>query len=812
MVTCSRCKKNIAIVFLAPGEGESAPGKGYCARCVKELNIAPIGNILDKLGMSIEQFESMSSAFFDPQKSDEEFDMDLSAENFENIQDFMKNIKSDFPFAIPVINFEYANNDGNEFDVYDEEETDENQSGKDQTSDSSKSVKESEAASKDGAVKNEFGAKASPSGEEKGTRQKKSKQKKMILEQYAVNLNNRAKNNQIDRVVGRNEEIERIIQILNRRTKNNPVLLGNPGVGKTAIAEGLALRIVEGGVPERLSEAQVFLLDFTSIVAGTQFRGQFESRLKNIVSEVSENRNIILVIDEVHSIVGAGDTEGAMSAANILKPALAKGDFQVIGITTLNEYRKHIEKDSALERRFMPVMVDEPTPLETVEIIKGLRPYYEEYHSIIIRDEVIEEAVRLAERYITDRFFPDKAIDIIDEAGSSANISNEVLEKIYKIKREISALEKRKEVYNDPSDEMYKELAEVKSRQCSLQKELDSLLAQRNVVEITEQDVARVVSMWTKIPVQNISNFEAEKLSNLASVIKKKIIGQDDAVDAVVQMIRINRAGLSTKRKPASFVFIGPTGVGKTELVKQLAVALFDSEDALIRFDMSEFMEKHTLSKLIGAPPGYVGYSEAGQLTEKVRRRPYSIVLLDEIEKAHPDVINVLLQILDDGKLTDGQGRLVNFSNTIVIMTSNANSDIGSGVCGFALESTNTSKHRVDSALKQVFSKELINRIDEIISFDPLSRENIAKIVDIILDELKKAAAEKKINVDFTDALREYISSKGFDPAYGARPIRKIIKKEVEALVAQYVIDASADASQILRIDYKDNKVVSYLK
>lgn len=806
MITCSRCKKNIAIVFLAPAEGETAPGRGYCARCVKELNIAPIGGILDKLGMSLEQFENMSSAFFDPQKSDD-FADEFSEENFENIQDIMKNIKSDFPFAIPVINLEYGAPDK---DYPDASFRDDSASDGKITGDSEKSQKNA-SGSNASSVKNEFASRSVSSSDEKSTKQKKSKPKKMILEQYAVNLNNRAKNNQIDRVVGRNQEIERIIQILNRRTKNNPVLLGNPGVGKTAIAEGLALRIVEGDVPERLAEAQIYLLDFTSIVAGTQFRGQFESRLKNIVSEVSENKNIILVIDEVHSIVGAGDTEGAMSAANILKPALAKGDFQVIGITTLNEYRKHIEKDSALERRFMPVMVDEPNVAETVEIIKGLRPYYEQYHSIKISDDVIEEAVRLAERYITDRFFPDKAIDIIDEAGSSANISNEAIDRIYKIKREISELEKRKDDFSDPTDEMYEQLAAVKSRQCNLQKELDSLSEKQHIIEIAAQDVARVVSMWTKIPVQSISNLEAKKLSELAGNIKKKIIGQDEAVDAVVQMIRINRAGLSTKRKPSSFVFTGPTGVGKTELVKQLAVGLFDSEDALIRFDMSEFMEKHTLSKLIGAPPGYVGYSEAGQLTEKVRRHPYSIVLLDEIEKAHPDVTNVLLQILDDGKLTDGQGRLVNFSNTIVIMTSNANSDIGSGVCGFALEATDTSKHRLDSALKQVFSKELINRIDEIISFNPLSKENICEIVGIMLSELKEAAAEKKINAEFTDGLKKYIAEKGFDPMYGARPIRKIIKKEVEALVAQCVMDSSAAEGQTLVVDCSDGKVVSSL-
>jgi len=613
--------------------------------------------------------------------------------------------------------------------------------------------------------------------------------KRKYLESYCISLTRRAAGGKLDRIVGRETETERVIQILNRRQKNNPCLIGEPGVGKTAIAEGLAQRIYDGNVPYKLRAKEVFLLDLTALVAGTQFRGQFESRMKGLVEEIRNHGNVILVIDEVHTLVGAGDAEGSMNAANILKPALSRGEIQVIGATTFTEYRKHIEKDSALERRFQPVIVTEPSIAETIDIIMGIRHYYEDYHGVSIPDDIARQAVILSERYISDRFLPDKAIDLIDEACSDMNLKDALIARKDAISKDKADLLKEREmIISSPTANDYARLAEIRSMELRLTNELE-LLEQRGAPALTLDNLARVIELWTKIPASSIREDEYKRLAELDARLKEHIIGQDDAVAKVCAAIRRNRVGISPKRKPVSFIFIGSTGVGKTELVKRLAADLFDSPESLIRLDMSEFMEKHAVSRIIGSPPGYVGYDEAGQLTEKIRRRPYSVILFDEIEKAHPDVMNILLQILDDGHITDAHGRNINFENTVIIMTTNAGSDKKDGMVGFNRTINEQDKEKAEKALKDFLRPEFINRVDEIVYFNHLSEEDFKIIARLMLDELRDSMAEKPIELRYDDSLIEYLTEKSFSQTYGARNLRRLIQKEIEDRIASEMIN-----------------------
>ena len=631
---------------------------------------------------------------------------------------------------------------------------------------------------------------AMPSGGAKRERKaKKGEENKRIIDSYGENLTRKALLGRLDKVIGRDCEIDRMIQVLNRRTKNNPALIGEPGVGKTAVAEGLAERIVTGQVPVKLRDKEVYLLDFTAIVAGTQYRGQFEARLKAIVDEVKKLGNIILVIDELHNIVGAGDAEGAMSAANILKPALARGDIQVIGATTLSEYRKHIEKDSALERRFQPIIIEEPSVAETIEILKGIRPYYESYHQVKITDEVIEKAAILSERYITDRFLPDKAIDLIDEAGSRANLKNKALATIFELRKQLELIKREKDsAAGEDSIEDYQKAADLKMQECSIQQSIDKITEEMEDVYLTVEDIAAVIELQTKIPVKKITEEETKRLLELEENLHKRIIGQNDAVNAVARTIRRKRAALSKKKRPASFIFVGPTGVGKTETVKALACELFESEEALIRVDMTEYMEKHAVSRLIGSPPGYVGYDDAGQLTEKVRRKPYSVILFDEIEKAHPDVMNIMLQILDDGRVTDSHGKVVSFENTVIVMTSNAGSSYSSSALGFGKSEADASKSRAMEALKKFLRPEFLNRVDEIIVFNPLTKEELIEIVDLMINEIRDMAQERGMDFTVTDSVKKHLCDKGYDSAMGARPLRRLVGREIEDRLAECII------------------------
>jgi len=612
--------------------------------------------------------------------------------------------------------------------------------------------------------------------------------KRKYLESYCISLSRRAADGKLDRIVGREVETERVVQILNRRQKNNPCLIGEPGVGKTAIAEGLAQRIFDGNVPYKLSDKEVFLLDLTALVAGTQFRGQFESRMKGLVEEIKNQGNVILVIDEVHSLVGAGDAEGSMNAANILKPALSRGEIQVIGATTFTEYRKHIEKDSALERRFQPVIIAEPSIAESIDIIKGIKHYYEAHHGVSVPDEIARQAVILSERYITDRFLPDKAIDLIDEACSDMNLKSEIIARKDAINKERRDLQKEREmIIAEPNANDYARLAEIRSMDLRLSSELDDL-EMKGAPALTLDNLARVIELWTKIPASSIREDEFKRLSELDKRLKEHIIGQDEAVNNVCAAIRRNRVGISPKRKPVSFIFIGSTGVGKTELVKRLASDLFDSPESLIRLDMSEFMERHAVSRIIGSPPGYIGYDEAGQLTEKIRRKPYSVVLFDEIEKAHPDVMNILLQILDDGHITDAHGRTINFENTVIIMTTNAGSDKKDGAVGFNRTINEQGKEKSEKALKDFLRPEFINRVDEIVYFNHLSEETFKQIARLMLDELRDAMAEKPIALRYDESLIDYLTEKSFSQTYGARNLRRLIQKEIEDRIAAEMI------------------------
>ena len=633
---------------------------------------------------------------------------------------------------------------------------------------------------------------------------KKTSKKKKFLDTFGTNLTEKAKNNELDIVIGRDKEIQRIVQILNRRSKNNPCLIGEPGVGKTAIAQGLAIKISNQNVPAKLLNKEVYLLDMTAVIAGTQFRGQFESRMKGIIDECKEYGNIILVIDEIHNIIGAGDGEHSMNAANILKPALSNGEIQLIGTTTLKEYRKYIEKDSALERRFQQVLVEEPSLDDSIGILEGIKKYYEEYHKVKVSSDIIRQAVIMSEKYIHDRFLPDKAIDILDEACSRINLENKDLVKLELLKQELSKVQAEKEeVVAADSTEDYQKAADLKTRECQLIEELDKLNAKMKPKQLTIQDIANVIESWTKIPVKKITEAETQKLLNLETNLHKRIIGQDEAVSSVARAIRRNRAGLQNSKRPPSFIFVGPTGVGKTELAKSLAYEMFGSEDSIIRVDMSEYMESHSTSKLIGAPPGYVGYDDAGQLTEKVKRKPYSIILLDEIEKAHPDVFNILLQVLDDGKLTDSQGNSVSFANTIIIMTSNAGSNTNTNSIGFGKQTID--KNKVIDKLKEVFRPEFLNRVDEIISFDALTESQLLEIVDIMLNETKKALNDKDIKMEVTNAAKSYLLEKGTDIKFGARPLRRAIQRYIEDELSEMILKGELLDGKTVIVDLEND-------
>ncbi len=782
---CVRCKKNMAVVFVTRMEPDGTQlNEGYCLSCAKELNIDALNNMIKGLGITPEEFDSMNNETLQMMEGMLSGDIDPSEmlsdglmpdEDFDDSEDGGAVKKSPFSFLSGILGGE----------------------GKGSAPDSSAS-------------------KEKTSG---GSKKDKPKNKRKFLDMYGTNLTAKARHGEIDRVIGRDAEMNRISQILNRRTKNNPVLIGEPGVGKTAIAEGLALRIAEGNVPAKLLGYEIYLLDMAAMVAGTQFRGQFESRLKSLITEVKALGNIILVIDEVHILTKAGDAEGAMNAGNILKPALSRGEIQIIGATTLEEYRKHIEKDSALERRFQPVIVEEPSVEETIEMLKGIKGYYEEYHKVKITDEIIRTAAILSKRYITDRFLPDKAIDVIDEAASKANLENTALIELAKLRAQLEEVETAQtEIETAPENEAtdatssYEKLAELKSRECQLKAKIEGIEKSTADVYITPDDIAAVIEGWTKIPVKNITEFETNRLVNLEERLHKNLIGQDAAVSAVSRGIRRKRAGFSLKRRPTSFIFVGPTGVGKTELVKQIAKEVFDTEDALIRFDMSEFMEKHTVSRLIGSPPGYVGYDDAGQLTEKIRRHPYSVILFDEIEKAHPDVFNILLQILDDGRVTDSHGKTVSFEDTIIVMTSNAGSDTSGGVAGYGAESNTSNKLKAEKALKQLFRPEFLNRVDEIIVFEELTNDDLLKIAELMLAELNCGIAEKGITISVTDAAKALICKDGYSRKYGARPMRRYIERHIEDKLAHMFISGEIVAGSKVSVDEANGEMIVEVK
>ena len=787
---CAICKKRIASVFITKmDEKGNAVNQGVCLVCAKNMGLPQVDQFLSKMGISDDDLEGINDEMTSVMQSFEGGEMseflssgedDSTAEeeeetpsktNAPNFMDFLRNMG--MPGQTPPLR---RPDDPGE-------------------SENGQKIKNSKSNETDG---------------------KGGKPKLKFLSLYGTNLNDKAAGGLIDTVVGREREVDRVVQILNRRTKNNPVLVGEPGVGKTAIAEALALRIVDGTIPYKLRNMQVYMLDLTAMVAGTQFRGQFESRMKGVLDEVKRCGNIILVIDELHNIMGAGEAEGSMNAANILKPALSRGEIQVVGATTLKEYRKHIEKDGALERRFQPVYVEEPTIEDTVEILKGIRPHYENYHKVRISDEIVEDAVRMAERYITDRFLPDKAIDVIDEAASRANLNNTVLCKIGQLREEqefnLKCQEQLSDSENDSSlDEetqldKYKELAELKSEQVRIEKELEEL-KEKEYVNIVFDDIAGVIENWTGIPVQTVTKDEAERLLQLESRLTEKVIGQDKAVVSVSKAIRRNRSGFRKRFKPSSFIFVGPTGVGKTELVKQLTLELFGTLDALVRLDMSEYMEKHTVSKLIGSPPGYVGYDEAGQLTEKIRRRPYSVILLDEIEKAHEDVFNMLLQILDDGRLTDSQGRTVNFENTVIIMTSNAGTSVKNASIGFSDNKNAANEDSARDALKQIFRPEFLNRVDDIIVFNSLESESMVRITKLMLNEILSQCVEKGLSIDIDDTVVAYLSKEGFDEKYGARPLRRLIQKCIEDELAEMYLRGTIKAGDSIKVLMKEGRV-----
>ena len=747
---CSRCKKNVAVIFITKVENGKSTNEGLCLKCAKDLGIKQVDEIVERMGITDEDLESLNGEMMSLMQPEEDED-----------EDDIGSRTATFPHMNRLF--------GNAGEIVPKEESKEK--SKEPQSDKPKSKKHK------------------------------------FLDTYCLSLTGKARANAMDQIIGREVETERVVQILNRRQKNNPCLIGEPGVGKTAIAEGLAQRIVAGNVPFKLRDKEVYLLDLTSLVAGTQFRGQFESRMKSLIAEVKACGNIILVIDEVHNLVGAGDAEGSMSAANILKPALSRGEIQVIGATTFAEYRKYIEKDAALERRFQPVTVAEPTIEEAVAIIRGISHYYELYHGVKVTPEIARQAVILSERYITDRFLPDKAIDLLDEACSDLNLHT----------KEISDLaEKRKERddYNleikmlteDTEHENFERLALLRSNVLRLNQEIAALEAKPAPV-LTMENLARVIEMWTKIPASKIRAQEYEQLRTLEERLKKRIVGQDEAIRAVASAIRRNRVGIATKKHPVSFIFVGSTGVGKTELVKTLADELFDSVDSLVRLDMSEYMERHSVSKLIGSPPGYVGYDEAGQLTEKIRRKPYSVILFDELEKAHPDVLNVLLQILDDGRITDAQGRVVNFENTVIVMTSNAGSERKDGSVGFARSMSEQSKEKAMKALREFLRPEFLNRVDEIVCFNKLTEENFRGIASIMLGELRENLDEHGINLTWDDSILDYLVKESYSLTYGARNLRRTIQRELEDAIAEKIIDSYENPITQIKLTAEDEQV-----
>ena len=754
---CSICKKNTAVIFINKIEDGKNSVEGLCYNCAKEKGINPLEVLAKQSNLSEDELNDMSS-------------------QLENIfNDITENISGtdgdDMQSIGPLL--------GNIFGI---------NKKNDDSSDSAEPSSERAAGSQE--------------RKKVKTEKRPKEKKKRFLDSFGTNLTEKAKQGKLDRVIGRNKEIQRITQILNRRSKNNPCLIGEPGVGKTAIAQGLAIRIAEGNVPAKLLNKEVYLIDMTAMIAGTQFRGQFESRMKSLVDECKTYGNIILVIDEIHNIIGAGDAEHSMNAANILKPSLSNGDIQLIGTTTLTEYRKYIEKDSALERRFQPVIIDEPSIDDTVEIIKGIKKYYEDFHKVLISNDVIEKTVKMSEKYIHDRFLPDKAIDLIDEACSRINLNNKELYEIEVIKNQLEKIaEEKEEAVSSDSTEDYQKAADLKTKECILNDRLEELNKNLQLKALTVQDIAEVIESWTKIPVTKITEAETQKLLNLEANLHKRIIGQNDAVSAVAKAIRRNRAGLQTTKRPPSFIFVGPTGVGKTELAKALATEMFGSEESIIRIDMSEYMESHSTSKLIGSPPGYVGYDDAGQLTEKVKRKPYSIILLDEIEKAHPDVFNILLQVLDDGKLTDSQGNTVNFENTIIIMTSNAGSNLNTNSIGFGKQSVDNGK--INSALKELFRPEFLNRVDEIVTFDSLTSDELIQIIDLLLKYTDEALANKDIKLSVTTAAKKYILEKGTDLKYGARPLRRAIQKYIEDEIAEMLLRSEVLPGQTIKVDAK---------
>ena len=769
---CARCKKNVAVVFISRmNEKNEQVSEGLCLQCAAKLGLPQVEDMMKRMGITPEDLESLSGEMMQAFGGAEELE-----------------------------------------DVPDDDGGDEDESGKTATFP---------------FLNRLFGGNQTPaerqpgdaSGSGREAKGGKTEKKRKFLDNYCINLSHRAREGKLDAVIGREQEIERVVQILNRRQKNNPCLIGEPGVGKTAIAEGLAQRIAAGTVPFKLRDKEVYLLDLTALVAGTQFRGQFESRMKGLIEEIRKAGNIILVIDEVHNIVGAGDAEGSMNAANILKPALSRGEIQVIGATTFNEYRKYIEKDSALERRFQPVMVAEPNMEDTLEILKGIAHYYESYHGVQIPEGILRQAVALSERYITDRFLPDKSIDLIDEACSDLNLHDASINRRMELKRDLENItferetlmsaepEEGKELSNEELDRRYARIAELRSQEMRLQEELTEI-EKKGVPRLTMENIARVIELWTKIPASKIREEEFKRLSELENRLKAHIVGQDEAVSAVAAAIRRNRVGISPKHKPVSFIFVGSTGVGKTELVKQLADDLFHAPESLIRLDMSEFMEKHSVSRIVGSPPGYVGYDEAGQLTEKIRRKPYSVVLFDEIEKAHPDVLNVLLQILDDGQITDAHGRKVNFENTVIVMTSNAGSDKNGGAVGFGRSGDELGKERVMKALQEFLRPEFINRVDEIVYFHQLTKENFSGIARIMLRELAESLSAKGFTFTYEDSIVDYLVEKSYSAAYGARNLRRCIQKELEDPMAVRIIESFDHPITHIRAAAAHGKVV----
>ena len=770
---CSRCKKNVAVVFISRlNEKNEQVNEGLCLKCAAQLGLPQVDEMMKRMGITPEDLDNISNEMMQAFGGAEEL-----PETDDGDEDDEESGKT---ATFPFLNRLFGNNG------------------------------------------NPPAQPQQPSGEGNATPNnggRKTEKKRKFLDNYCINLSQRARQGKLDAVIGREQEIERVVQILNRRQKNNPCLIGEPGVGKTAIAEGLAQRIAAGEVPFKLRDKEVYLLDLTALVAGTQFRGQFESRMKGLIEEIRKAGNIILVIDEVHNIVGAGDAEGSMNAANILKPALSRGEIQVIGATTFNEYRKHIEKDTALERRFQPVTVNEPNIEDTLKILRGIAHYYEQFHGVSIPDGVLRQAVSLSERYITDRYLPDKAIDLIDEACSDMNLHDADINRRMELEKQLATIATELETLSSEApeeeqtpeqmDQRYARIAQLRSEQIRFQQELETIKA-KGTPTLTMDNIARVIEMWTKIPASKIKEEEFQRLSQLETRLKKHIVGQDEAVAAVADAIRRNRVGISPKHKPVSFIFVGSTGVGKTELVKQLADDLFNAPESLIRLDMSEFMEKHSVSRIVGSPPGYVGYDEAGQLTEKIRRKPYSVVLFDEIEKAHPDVLNVLLQILDDGQITDAHGRKVNFENTVIVMTSNAGSDKAAGSVGFDKSAGDQGKERVMKALRDFLRPEFINRVDEVIYFHQLTEDNFRDIARIMLDELKTSLSEKGFGFMYDDSVVDVLVKKSYSAAYGARNLRRCIQKELEDPMANLIIDAFENPITQLKATAEDGQIKLY--